>query len=293
MRLAESFVSINGEGPRAGELALFLRFVGCNLSCSYCDTRWANEPGCEYEDKSIEELIDLVASSGIKNVTLTGGEPMLQQELPTLARGLLRLHGIRIEIETNGAVSLCEMAGIRAKAEPYEDMHGQPGEAGLSDDGSSRMDGTGLSYEVHGQPGEAGSSDDGKTVTRKHENKSGNKPENKSGNKPVNAVRLSFTMDYKLPSSGCESAMLTDNFRYLRQEDTVKFVSGCREDLERAADIISQHNLTERCHVYISPVYGSIDPQDIVGFMAERKMNDVRLQLQLHKLIWDPCKRGV
>lgn len=267
MRLAESFVSINGEGPRAGELALFLRFVGCNLSCSYCDTRWANEPGCEYEDKSIEELIDLVASSGIKNVTLTGGEPMLQQELPALARGLLRLHGIRIEIETNGAVSLCEMAGIRAKAEPYEDMHGQPGEAGLSDDG--------------------------KTVTRKHENKSGNKPGNKSGNKPVNVVRLSFTMDYKLPSSGCESAMLTDNFRYLRQEDTVKFVSGSREDLERAADIISQHNLTERCHVYISPVYGSIDPQDIVGFMAERKMNDVRLQLQLHKLIWDPCKRGV
>lgn len=293
MRLAESFVSINGEGPRAGELALFLRFVGCNLSCSYCDTRWANEPGCEYEDKSIEELIDLVASSGIKNVTLTGGEPMLQQELPALARGLLRLHGIRIEIETNGAVSLCEMAGIRAKAEPYEDMHGQPNEAGLSDDGSSRMDGTGLSDEVSGQPGEAGLSDDGKTVTRKHENKSGNKPENKSGNKPVNAVRLSFTMDYKLPSSGCESAMLTDNFRYLRQEDTVKFVSGSREDLERAADIISQHNLTERCHVYISPVYGSIDPQDIVGFMAERKMNDVRLQLQLHKLIWDPCKRGV
>ena len=293
MRLAESFVSINGEGPRAGELALFLRFVGCNLSCSYCDTRWVNEPGCEYEDKSIEELIDLVASSGIKNVTLTGGEPMLQQELPALARGLLRLHGIRIEIETNGAVSLCEMAGIRAKAEPYEDMHGQPNEAGLSDDGSSRMDGTGLSDEVSGQPGEAGLSDDGKTVTRKHENKSGNKPENKSGNKPVNAVRLSFTMDYKLPSSGCESAMLTDNFRYLRQEDTVKFVSGSREDLERAADIISQHNLTERCHVYISPVYGSIDPQDIVGFMAERKMNDVRLQLQLHKLIWDPCKRGV
>ena len=155
------------------------------------------------------------------------------------------------------------------------------------------MDGTGLSDEVPGQPGEAGLSDDGKTVTRKHENKSGNKPENKSGNKPVNAVRLSFTMDYKLPSSGCESAMLTDNFRYLRQEDTVKFVSGSREDLERAADIISQHNLTERCHVYISPVYGSIDPQDIVGFMAERKMNDVRLQLQLHKLIWDPCKRGV
>lgn len=230
MRLAESFVSINGEGVRAGELALFLRFIGCNLNCSYCDTRWANEADCKYEDKSVEELIDMVVSSGIKNVTLTGGEPMLQEALPELVEGLLRLQDIRIEIETNGSVPLGEVARLRNRTGMVSD-------------------------DVVGT--------------------------------------LSFTMDYKLPSSGCEASMLTDNFYLLRQEDTVKFVSGSREDLERAADIISRYALTGRCHVYFSPVFGKIAPRDIVEFMVERKLNDVRLQLQLHKLIWDPDRRGV
>lgn len=42
--VVEHFVSINGEGPLAGQLAVFVRFKGCNLSCLYCDTKWANEP---------------------------------------------------------------------------------------------------------------------------------------------------------------------------------------------------------------------------------------------------------
>ena len=45
--------------------------------------------------------------------------------------------------------------------------------------------------------------------------------------------------------------------------------------------------------MFISPVYGSIDPADIVDFMIENDMNDVKLQLQLHKFIWDPEERGV
>ena len=44
MKVVEKFTSINGEGTRAGELAVFIRFKGCNLRCSYCDTMWANEP---------------------------------------------------------------------------------------------------------------------------------------------------------------------------------------------------------------------------------------------------------
>lgn len=43
MKVVEKFTSINGEGTRAGELAVFVRFKGCNLRCSYCDTMWANE----------------------------------------------------------------------------------------------------------------------------------------------------------------------------------------------------------------------------------------------------------
>ena len=54
-----------------------------------------------------------------------------------------------------------------------------------------------------------------------------------------------------------------------------------------------EYKLTERCHVFISPVFGEIEPADIVDFMEEHKMNGVRLQLQLHKFIWEPTRRGV
>ena len=67
-KVAEKFVSINGEGPRAGELAVFLRFCGCNLNCGYCDTRWANTSDVKYELISAEELVAYVKSTGVKNV---------------------------------------------------------------------------------------------------------------------------------------------------------------------------------------------------------------------------------
>ena len=49
MKVVEKFTSINGEGTRAGELAVFIRFKGCNLRCSYCDTMWANTSECPYK----------------------------------------------------------------------------------------------------------------------------------------------------------------------------------------------------------------------------------------------------
>ena len=57
MKVAEKFTSINGEGMRAGEIAVFVRFKGCNLRCSYCDTLWANEPECPYKEETPEEII--------------------------------------------------------------------------------------------------------------------------------------------------------------------------------------------------------------------------------------------
>lgn len=104
---------------------------------------------------------------------------------------------------------------------------------------------------------------------------------------------LVFTLDYKLPGSGMEEAMQTSNYACLKPEDTVKFVVSGKEDLERAYIVSETHDLTKRCHVYLSPVFGSIDPADIVAFMKERNWNDARLQIQLHKVIWDPMKRGV
>ena len=220
MKVAEKFISINGEGTRAGELAVFVRFVGCNLRCTYCDTMWANEPGCPYEEMTPAHICDYVRSTGISNVTLTGGEPLLQKQMEELIGQLIRECGVRVEIETNGAVDLHPFAQI---------------------------------------------------------------PEG----------RPSFTMDYKLPSSGCEDRMITENFSVLQAQDTVKFVSGSREDLERAAEIIEEYGLLDRCYVYFSPVFGKIEPAEIVDFMLENKLNKARIQIQMHKVIWDPNERGV
>ena len=222
MRVAETFSSINGEGKRSGELAYFIRFQGCNLNCSYCDTRWANEKDCPYEDISPDKLAQLAMNTGIKNVTLTGGEPLLQENIKDLLSVLLGKENLRVEIETNGSVDIS----------PFTDIDGK-------------------------------------------------------GLRPV------FTMDYKLPASGQEKAMCHGNFDLLDKADTVKFVAGSMADLDRAASVIEDYKLQERCDVCISPVFGNIEPENIVKYMQENKMNDVRLQLQMHKFIWEPDKRGV
>ena len=87
--------------------------------------------------------------------------------------------------------------------------------------------------------------------------------------------------------------MLTENYEYINKNDVLKFVAGSKYDLDKAVQIIEKFSLTDRCHVYISPVFGKINPSDIVKFMAEKKLNNVKLQLQLHKFIWNPEKRGV
>ena len=217
--VCEKFVSINGEGRRAGQLAVFIRFRGCNLSCSYCDTKWANEPDAPVEMLTAGEICEYILSTGVTNVTLTGGEPLLRLGIDELM-ARLKSQGASVEIESNGAVALdgfCE-----------------------------------------------------------------------------NQVRPDcFTMDYKLPSSGMENQMVLSNFALLSADDCVKFVAGSVDDLERALEIIEKYDLINRCHVYLSPVFGKIEPRDMVEFMTGNGMNGVNLQIQLHKVIWEPDRRGV
>lgn len=80
-RVVEIFESINGEGKKAGQLAIFIRFQRCNLNCSYCDTRWANREDAPYVTMNEDEIYERVIASGIKNVTITGGEPLLQENI--------------------------------------------------------------------------------------------------------------------------------------------------------------------------------------------------------------------
>lgn len=64
--VVEKFVSINGEGTKAGQLAVFIRFKGCNLNCKYCDTKWANEQGTHSQPMTEKEILDYVLSTGVK-----------------------------------------------------------------------------------------------------------------------------------------------------------------------------------------------------------------------------------
>lgn len=104
---------------------------------------------------------------------------------------------------------------------------------------------------------------------------------------------LFFTVDYKCPSSGMEKFMCLDNYKdgILRECDVMKFVVGCSEDLEVAKHILDTFH--PMCVVYFSPVFGKIEPREIVDFLLKNELNSCRVQVQLHKIIWDPEKRGV
>jgi 7-carboxy-7-deazaguanine synthase len=79
----------------------------------------------------------------------------------------------------------------------------------------------------------------------------------------------------------------------LTKKDTLKFVSGSFNDLEKAKYIINSYNLIDKTNIYISPVFGKIKLEQIVEFMKYNTLNGVTLQMQLHKVIWDPAERGV
>ncbi len=281
--VVERFVSINGEGPRAGRLAAFIRFAGCNLACSWCDTAWANVGNCAHEDCTPDELVEWVAGSGAACVTLTGGEPALQPGLPDLIRALhcsdvwgAGLGAQRVvEVETNGAVDLASLDALRNQLAAGRlpgsvacDAREAGVPAGLS--GQRPTSAPGMRSEAPRQlgPAPAACADDG-------------------------ACQVRFTVDCKMPSSGMTAEMLPSNYELLRWGDAVKFVVASREDLECAQGVIERYDLCGRCEVFFSPVFSCIEPSQIVDFMQEQRLSRVRLQLQLHKIIWPGQEKGV
>lgn len=99
MRIAEIFLSIQGESSRAGWPTVFVRCAGCNLDCRYCDTRYAREGGTVL---AADEVAARVRAFGVGRVTVTGGEPLLQDEVPGLCRRLIEA-GADVQVETNGS----------------------------------------------------------------------------------------------------------------------------------------------------------------------------------------------
>lgn len=217
--IVEKFLSIDGEGPTAGELATFIRFQGCNLRCSWCDTTYSFKKESIKEVLSAEEIYEYIKKNNAINVTITGGEPLIQDGIEELLELLDKDENLKVHIETNGSVDI----------EPFK---------------------------------------------KKYKN-------------------IVYILDYKLPSSKMTNKMNKNNLKIVENKDVYKFVLGNMEDLRVACGIIKEYDLDKRCLVYFSLVFGEIELKDVVEFMKEKNLNKVRLQVQLHKIVWNKDTRGV
>ncbi len=207
----EIFKSIQGESWFAGLPCVFVRLTGCNLRCKYCDTKYAYEEGEEF---SVEEVVDRVAEYNCPMADITGGEPLLQDETPELAKALLQ-NARTVLVETNGSLDIDVL--------------------------------------------------------------------------PKGLVRI---VDVKCPDSGESEEMLWENMDQLVKTDEVKFVLQSRPDYEWAKSVVQDHELLRRCMVLFSPAFGVLQPRTLAEWILADNLT-VRLNLQLHKYIWSPDKRGV
>lgn len=223
MRVSEIFASIEGEGIRAGYPAIFIRLFGCNIRCTYCDSQYACT-GNDYKEMTVQDIVNAVHEFDdqyhISRVTLTGGEPLLQEPEVYELIEVLTTQDYEINIETNGAVSIQNVMTT-------------------------------------------------------------GDPEN-----------IIVTMDWKSVSSGMSEFMLVDNLQYLRKQDVLKFVVGTNEDLDQMLSVLNRFPDLP-CSIFVSPIFGQILPATIVEYMLSHKLSDVRVQLQIHKYIYDPNMRGV
>lgn len=212
--------------------APFNTFLVSDIYVHNCDSKytWGVEKGV---NMTVDEIVAKCKELGNKNVTFTGGEPLLQKDADDLIFALAN-EGFDVSIETNGSIKWSDRLWFKP------------------------------------------------TLTNLW--------------KIWNATPPWVCADFKARSSGEKEKMLPmEEFATLRDNDVLKFVVGSRQELEDAYEVTQAiRNMGCKCWVYLSPVFGMIEPKEIVEFMQEKKWQDrVRAQLQLHKFFWDPNKRGV
>lgn len=210
MKVVEIFNSIEGEGKRAGLPCTFIRLYGCNLNCSYCDSRYACEDSF-YTVMSIREILDAVENYGCHRITVTGGEPLIHPGIEDLL-STLRKQGYQVNVETNGS-------------------------------------------------------------------------------QVPQVVGVTYTVDFKTFSSGMSEYMNPKAFQVLTEDDVIKFVVGTHEDLNQALEFMEKSKC--QAQIFISPVFGKIEAKEIVEYIQNHKLWNWRVQLQMHKFIWNPEERGV
>ena len=212
IELSELFFSIQGESSFAGLPCVFIRLAGCNLRCSYCDAKYT------YEEKgfrkTITEILTYVDAFTDLPVEITGGEPLLQENVYPLMEELLSA-GRKVLLETNGSVNLNRV--------------------------------------------------------------------------PSEVVKV---MDIKCPGSGMADRFLKDNLGLLNPADEIKFVLTSQADYEWAKAMMIETDLFNRNTVHFSPVSGQLAASDLADWLLEDQL-PVRLQLQLHKILWPGEERGV
>jgi 7-carboxy-7-deazaguanine synthase len=204
LKITETFVSIQGEADAVGWPTLFIRLTGCPLRCVYCDTQYSFYGG---EWKSLEELLEIARSSGVRHVCVTGGEPLAQKACLGLLEALCDA-AFEVSLETSGALDV----------EPVD-------------------------------------------------------------------PRVSRVVDLKTPDSGEAKRNRLENLDVLRGRDQVKLVLCSRADYEWARDLLRSRPQPLPCQVLLSPAWGQLEPRDLAEWILEDRL-DVRLQLQLHKLLW-------
>ena len=104
--------------------------------------------------------------------------------------------------------------------------------------------------------------------------------------------RVKVIMDLKCPSSKMAEKNLYENITYLKQNDEIKFVIGNREDYDWSKDIMDKYSITEKCSVLFSNVFAELEPVQLAEWILNDNLK-VRFQIQMHKYIWSPTKRGV
>ena len=212
LTINEIFFSIQGESTYVGEPCVFVRLSGCDLRCTWCDTAYAFHEG---KKLTVDDVVRQVRSHNCAFVEITGGEPLLQDDVYPLMGRLLGL-GKTVLLETGGHVRISQV--------------------------------------------------------------------------PPEVIKI---IDIKCPSSGESSRTEWSNFTSLSPRDEIKFVIKDREDYEFARKSLSDLGLGQRCHrVLFSPVHGELAPEILSAWLLEDRL-PVRLQLQLHKIIWGPSVRGV
>lgn len=225
MKVVEIFGSIDGEGKRTGQLATFIRLAGCNLRCYYCDTTYSFDTS-NADEISIDDIVKKCEEIGYHNITLTGGEPLIQNDSQELIIKLCK-KGFQVNVETNGSIDLRPFVIIRE----------------------------------------------------------------------VNNLDLFFTVDYKTKYSLANNKMNKYSFNCLDvNKDIVKCVVANRQDMDDALnylDSFTDSGFNKKFNIWFSPVFNQIEPKEIVEYIKEHNRQDITVQVQLHKIIWNPNERGI